>query len=117
MGKLMGTQIQNISAYGDNVLTYQPRQAVSPDVPDKLSPQVMGLSSQLHTTLDMDELLAMFAKQVSHVAEYDGIIYQNSTQKIDISVGNKARHGCNYRLSSNDEQLGQLTFFRHLVAI
>jgi diguanylate cyclase (GGDEF)-like protein len=72
----------------------------------------MELSSQLHTTLDLDELLALFAERINRIADYDGITYQNSAQKIEMSVGKQARNGCNYRLTINDEQLGQLTFFR-----
>lgn len=109
----MGTQIQNISDYQDNILNYPLKQTTGPEAPDRLSPQVMELSSQLHSTLDINELVAMFAKQINHVADYDGIVYQNNTQRIDISLGNKARYGCNYQLAINHEQLGKLTFFRH----
>ena len=77
-----------------------------------LSPKVLALSGLLQTTLEIDELLSLFSRELNRIVKVDGLDYSFPELKIDISLGDKTTHSCRYTLIVADEDQGELMFFR-----
>lgn len=70
------------------------------------------VSHVLQTTLEIEQLVRLFAQEVVQFVAYSGIHYVNSDLNIDVSVGEVARHRCSYRLVIEEEELGELVYSR-----
>lgn len=71
------------------------------------------LISQLQTTLDIEQLLNIFYKEIQQVVPVGGINYQLSTRDaLAISLGEANTHRCTYQLSTDTEQMGEITLSR-----
>ncbi len=73
---------------------------------------VLRTMAVLQTTLDLEELLRLFAREVGTCVPHSGVRYCNSERDIDVTVGRKARYHRTYRLRIEHTDLGRLTFDR-----
>lgn len=70
------------------------------------------LPAVLQTSLDLDDVIGLFHKEISKVLAYDSLHYQHQGVHCDISTGSRSHHACNYRLEMNNVWLGELTLTR-----
>ena len=66
----------------------------------------------LQTSLDLDELLELFKKEIEDILTIDSCRYSNRALDINIGMGNDKRNKCTYRLITQDSYLGELIFSR-----
>lgn len=74
--------------------------------------QQLELVSLLQTTLELDQLLQLFSQQVRAWIPHDGFRYRNPDLSIEIQGGERARHSCSYRLTLEEQELGELLLLR-----
>lgn len=68
------------------------------------------LSLVLQMSLDIDELLDTFFHHSRELIHFSGLEYRNDQQKLKKIKGKTAVHSCDYRLHTNDGNLGEITF-------
>ena len=71
------------------------------------------LGGMLQTTLDLEEIINIFAQESRASIAFDQIRYRNRQHNIDIGLGDTAPHSCNYRLLVDREYQGEVTVRRH----
>lgn len=71
-----------------------------------------GLPAVLQTSLDLNNIIALFDKEISKVLSYDSLHYQHQGVHCNISTGKRSHHSCNYRLEINGAWLGEITLTR-----
>ncbi len=74
--------------------------------------RVAGVSALLQTTLELDELIALFGREAKATVACDGIVYSNPAGGEEIRVGRSARQTLCYFAQLGDCQLGELKFMR-----
>ena len=72
----------------------------------------LQLSNILQTTLELPLVLQLFFKHIQHNLSIDSLIYRNSKLSSNIEFGISARHNCHYKLVTNKDSLGEVTFSR-----
>ncbi len=72
----------------------------------------LRITQALQTTLDMEELLEIFYKEIKKFISYTGLSYNNIPQGITHTIGKVATHTCTYHLVIAGEPLGELSFTR-----
>ncbi|HWR79745.1 MAG TPA: GGDEF domain-containing protein [Pseudomonas sp.] len=72
------------------------------------------LNLQLQTSLEVDNIMPLFFKQVQRLVSLDAISYQHAAHDLRLELGPRASHSASYRLSHDGEYLGELTFRRNL---
>lgn len=77
-----------------------------------LASKILALSGVLQTTLELNELLALFSKEIRAFVEFNGLNYDFPGLQIDISLGDQSAHNCAYQLVVAGEPLGRIKFFR-----
>ena len=80
-----------------------------PDIKPEL---LLKLSSRLQTTLEIEQLLDIFFNEIKHAVLVDGMSYSYSNQNILNNYGEKRIHTCTYRLTTQKDCIGVLTFNR-----
>lgn len=70
------------------------------------------LMQALQTSLEMEVLLNIFYDQVQSAVAFDGFSYKLDLLDLEITVGKQSVHSCSYRLITQQDYLGELTFFR-----
>ncbi|MCG8428483.1 MAG: GGDEF domain-containing protein [Chromatiales bacterium] len=77
-------------------------------------PKILALSGILQTTLEINELIALFAKELGHFVEFEGIAYQFPSLAIDIKLGSVEENpnSCAYQLLVAEQRLGTLKLMR-----
>jgi diguanylate cyclase (GGDEF)-like protein len=92
---------------------------ISPDVVEEkaeksqdLTPRVLELSGLLQTTLEINELIALFSSELGRHLKFDGLHYRFENLDIEIKLGRKEVHSCAYELTVAGEHLGGAQFFR-----
>jgi len=76
------------------------------------SGQLLYLSNQLQTSLDLDEILNQFSDEVKPFVAHDYLGYSNDEKSCAFSTGKNARHRLNYQLTLQDGHLGKLVLSR-----
>ncbi len=79
----------------------------------RVAPRIVGLSGVLQTTLEINELIALFARELAEHLSFDGLSYHFSILKIDIHLGSECGNSCKYELMVAGERLGDIILFRH----
>jgi len=74
--------------------------------------QLLYLSNQLQTSLDLDEILNQFSDEVKPFVAHDYLGYSNDEKSYAFSTGKNARHRLNYQLTLEDNHLGKLALSR-----
>lgn len=72
----------------------------------------LQIASLLQTSLNVDEILSLFHKQVRDTVAHDNLSYIYEQQNINIVIGRRARHSCTYELTVNESRLGFLSLTR-----
>lgn len=70
------------------------------------------LSHQLHTSLDIDEVLSRFSSEIKPFIAHDYLGYSNDRKGCSFSVGKISRYRITHRLSIKNESLGRLVISR-----
>lgn len=78
----------------------------------RFASKILALSGILQSTLEINELLALFAKEIREFVKYDGLTYRFPSLKIDIKLGDQPANNCAYELVVAGDHLGDLNFFR-----
>lgn len=108
----MSTQTQSIADGTKAVVTHPAHAKKNPPAKQRLASQALALSGILQTTLETNELLALFAKNLGGLVEFDGLAYQLPAQQVDINLGQEADHRCEYQLVVTNQALGELRLYR-----
>lgn len=70
------------------------------------------LPTVLQTSLELDDVIHLFHREINKVLPYDSFHYQHQTVNCDISTGSRSHHSCHYRLEMNNVWLGEFTVTR-----
>ena len=108
----MSMQTYGIAEGLKTVATHPAHPRINPESKQRFASKVLALSGILQTTLETNELLALFAKELSHFVDFDGVSYRFSAQHIDINLGEQTQHSCEYKLVVSEEELGELRLHR-----
>lgn len=75
--------------------------------------KVLQIASLLHTSLNVEEVVAQFSEEISGLFQHDNLSYVNEKLDINVVFGESARHSCTYELSINDQHLGLISLTRN----
>ncbi len=75
--------------------------------------QNYDISSALQTTLEFNELIAIFSSKIANKIPHSAYIYINPEFGLEIKSGVFTRHSCNYALKVEQQQLGELKLMRN----
>lgn len=70
------------------------------------------LLNTLQTSLDLEQILSMFRAELGLLINSSGMQYLNEAMNIQITLGNRDPHHCHYRLITQSEHLGEISFYR-----
>ena len=70
------------------------------------------ISSALQTTLEFDELIAIFCNKIQITIPHNGVEYTNQQFELNFKRGISARHSCTYALKVEEQKLGELKLMR-----
>ncbi len=110
--RAMNSQLQCIPGGRKKVETQSAQAGAGQEAKNHLSSQVLALTGVLQTTLEINELFALFARELAKFVKFDGLGYQISSLQIDISLGQQTNYSCQYQLVVADEELGEMRLFR-----
>ncbi|MCP3866923.1 MAG: GGDEF domain-containing protein [Gammaproteobacteria bacterium] len=88
------------------------RYKINSDSRKRFASKVLALTGILQTTLETNELIALFGKELRKFVNFDGIVYQLPELEINIELGHQSPHHCDYQLVVSSEELGDLQLFR-----
>jgi diguanylate cyclase (GGDEF)-like protein len=71
------------------------------------------ISSALQTTLEFNELIAIFSGKIQSMIPHSAFIYSNTEFGLEIKNGVFSRHSCSYALKVEQQQLGELKLMRN----
>jgi diguanylate cyclase (GGDEF)-like protein len=75
--------------------------------------RVLELSSLLSQNIELEKIIDIFSGEIRKEVPHIGYHYDHSEIDITFSQGDSAEYSANYRLSVENESIGELTFFRH----
>jgi len=78
----------------------------------KLASNALALAGVLQTTLEINQLMALFFAELGRIVTFDGLHYDFPASAVDIRLGTLDGHCCSYELEITDEDLGSVQFFR-----
>lgn len=70
------------------------------------------VSALLQTTLDVEKVIELFARELDKIIPFDSFAYQHADKGLSFSVGIPARHSAGYRLLLEDRLLGEISLTR-----
>ncbi len=70
------------------------------------------ISSALQTTLEFNELIAIFSNKIHATLPHTSVEYINDEFDLEFKRGAVSRHSCNYALKVEEQQLGELKLTR-----
>jgi diguanylate cyclase (GGDEF)-like protein len=89
-----------------------PRARVGTEASTRFGTEVLELTSTLQTTLEVDKLIELFAREARRHVELDGLAYDDSDDHAHIRIGEQALHRASYDIVVDGEALGELRVFR-----
>jgi diguanylate cyclase (GGDEF)-like protein len=72
----------------------------------------LKLIQALQTTLDLDTLLNIFFDHIQSVVTFDGFSYKLDLLDVKLELGRQSIHSSSYRLITQQDYLGEITFYR-----
>lgn len=93
----------------DKVVTSFGDLAARPDLRPEL---LLRLSGKLQTTLDLSQLLEIFFNGIQQAVLVDGLSYSHSGLNLLATQGRTSVHSASYRLQSQDDYIGDISFHR-----
>jgi diguanylate cyclase (GGDEF)-like protein len=109
----MTNQFQHISGNLKRVSPHPAHPDNNQETHYRFASKILALSGILQSTLEINELLALFAKEIRQFVKYDGLTYRFPSLKIDIKLGDQPVNNCAYELVVAGDHLGDLKFFRN----
>ncbi|WP_428607137.1 GGDEF domain-containing protein [Sedimenticola sp.] len=109
----MTNQMQPVSGNTKRVTPHPSHPDRDQATQQRFASKILALSGILQSTLEINELLALFAKEIRQFIKYDGLTYRFPSLKIDIKLGDQPVNNCAYELVVAGDHLGDLNFFRH----
>jgi diguanylate cyclase (GGDEF)-like protein len=109
----MTNQFQHISGNLKRVSPHPAHPDNNQETHYRFASKILALSGILQSTLEINELLALFAKEIRQFIKYDGLTYRFPSLKIDIKLGDQPVNNCAYELVVAGDHLGDLKFFRN----
>jgi len=70
------------------------------------------ISSALQTSLEFNELIAIFSNKIHTMLPHTSVEYSNEEFDLEFKRGVVSRHSCNYALKVEEQQLGELKLTR-----
>jgi len=74
--------------------------------------QALRTVAVLQTTLEIEQLIKLFSREVSDSIPHSSITFQNEKLEADVTTGRVAKYPHNFELIVENQTLGQLTFTR-----
>ncbi len=108
----MSTQTNGATDNLKTVTTHPAHPSIDPASKRRFAEKTLALTGVLQTTLEINELMALFAKEIRGLVEYGGLTYSFPSLKISIELGDKSPHSAAYKLATAGDPLGELKFFR-----
>lgn len=99
----MANKSANLAVISNN--TFEATKAINLDNYD--------ISSALQTTLEFNELIAIFSSKIANKIPHSAFVYSNVEFGLEIKSGVFTRHYCNYALKVEQQQLGELKLMRN----
>jgi diguanylate cyclase (GGDEF)-like protein len=87
---------------------------VVPAAPEELGPRVLELSSVLQTTLDYEQQIQLFGKEIQRYLAVDGLSYELPACNTSILYGTEASHRATYDLKLEKQSLGSIRAYREM---
>lgn len=81
--------------------------------PDGLKDFRLQLFTQLQTTLEMEQVITIFFRQLKKIMPVTGIEYGCREPQLKVLAGRTSKHRCSYQLSMQDSDFGEMTFTRN----
>ncbi|HEB94941.1 MAG TPA: GGDEF domain-containing protein [Sedimenticola thiotaurini] len=107
------SQMQRRTGSDDNVATHPANRGGSQTAAQQpATSRILALTGILQTTLEINELMALFAKELGRFIAFDGLVYHFTSLDISIALGQQTGHSCEYRLIVSSEELGDLKLHR-----
>jgi len=107
----MAIQTHASTGYQGTVATLNGNQNIEPALAAQLGHRTLELSGKLQTTLDVTELVSLFANELGDDIQHRGMHYHNADKDIDTFIGKRSAHKCTYQLVIEDNSLGELSLF------
>lgn len=85
---------------------------LNPEFETENQPLKFRLSSVLQSSLDMEQILKTFFEELRPLAQFSGLVYQHESRQVEVTLGKKATHSCGYRITTAQDHLGEITFYR-----
>lgn len=74
--------------------------------------RALQLAHSLQTTLEVESLIELFDQETGKDVPHDGLVYRHAEHNLDVELGTRARHKCQYRLLIAGHSLGELELTR-----
>lgn len=74
--------------------------------------RALEITSRLQTSLDPERLIEMFAQEVRETVPFDGMRYHHEHRNLVLQVDRLSSNTCSYKLTIENEYLGEITFAR-----
>ncbi|GAB4348378.1 MAG: GGDEF domain-containing protein [Gammaproteobacteria bacterium] len=74
--------------------------------------RALEITSRLQTSLDPERLIEMFAQEVRESVPFDGMRYHHEHRNLVLQVDSLGANTCSYKLTIENEYLGEITFGR-----
>lgn len=78
----------------------------------KATHHIARLNAVLQTTIELSEILQIFYQEINALLKVDGLHYEHKANSFQYLLGNNAGHSSHYVLQTNDDYLGEISFFR-----
>lgn len=82
------------------------------DAKRPLHERALRITHALQTSLDLPLLIDTFATEIKSTVPIDGMRYVNESTELDLKSGRNAANTCMYRLTLNNQPLGEVAFMR-----
>ena len=93
----------------DKIVTSFGELAPRPDLNPEL---LLRLTGKLQTTLDIEQLLEIFFNEIQDALLVAGLPFQHDSQDLRLKQGKQSQHSVSYRLQTQGDYMGELSFHR-----
>jgi len=101
------------SAVADREVAPQPRlYSLNRNAAVQAPAAAWQVGALLQTTLDVDKVIELFARELGKHLAYDSFTYQHADKGLSYSIGAPASHSAGYRLLLEDRLLGEVNLTR-----
>lgn len=76
------------------------------------SDKALQIASVLQTTLDLDQLIVVFSRQIQNLVPHSSLTFENKTIDLSVTTGKPEKSACRYQLVVAAQTLGQLSVTR-----